>query len=65
MTKTKTHKATKKRIKVTRRGKVLRRHQLAKGHLRAKKPKKKTRHYRRLASVAKADLSKIKQSLGL
>lgn len=65
MTKTKTHKATSKRIKVTRRGKVLRRHQLAKGHLRSKKSKKKTRHYRRPAPVAKADLSKIKQSLGL
>jgi len=61
--KLKTRKSVAKRIKITKTGKVLRRHQLAKGHLRSKRPKKKTREYRRILEVSKADRKKIKRML--
>ena len=63
MPKLKTRKSVAKRIKITKTGKVLRRHQLAKGHLRAKKSKKKTHEYKRVLEVSKADRRKIRKLL--
>lgn len=63
MPKLKTKKSVAKRIRITKTGKVLRRHQLAKGHLRSKKPKKKTHEYKRLKEVSKADRQKVRKLL--
>lgn len=63
MPKLKTKKSVAKRIRITKTGKILRRHQLAKGHLRSKKPKKKTHEYKRLKEVSRAHRRKIKKLL--
>jgi len=63
MPKLKTKKSVAKRIKITKTGKILRRHQLAKGHLRVKRPKKKTYEYKRIVEISKADRKKIKRLL--
>lgn len=63
MPKLKTRKSAAKRIRITKTGKILRRHQLAKGHLRAKKSKKKTHEYKRILEVSKADRKKIRRML--
>lgn len=63
MPKLKTKKSVAKRIRITKTGKIIRRHQQAKGHLRAKKSKKKTHEYKRTLEVSKADGKKIKRQL--
>lgn len=63
MPKLKTKKSVAKRIKITKTGKIIRRHQLAKGHLRAKKSKKKAHEYKRTLEVNKADRKRIKRML--
>lgn len=63
MPKLKTKKSVAKRIKITKTGKVLRRHQLAKGHLRSKKSKKKTHEYKRLKEVSRTNRQTMRKLL--
>lgn len=65
MIKQKTHRGISKRAKTTAGGKIIRRHQLAKGHLRSKKSKKKTQQYQRGKEFSKGDLKKIRRLLRL
>ena len=64
MPKTKTHSATKKRIRVTAGGKLKRRHAM-KSHLLEHKSAKRKRGFRKVYDVAKADARGIKRLLGL
>ncbi len=64
MPKTKTHSASKKRFRVTGKGKVLRRHAM-KSHLLEHKTAKRKRGFRKMHDVSKADTKGIKRLLGL
>lgn len=62
MPKQKTHKGTRKRVKVTAGGKVMR-HQSLHGHYLTKKSTKRKRHLRKQTEVAGAFAGNIKQML--
>jgi large subunit ribosomal protein L35 len=64
MPKTKTHSATKKRFRVTGRGKLVRRHGM-KSHLLEHKTAKRKRGFRKVYDVSQADSKGIKRLLGL
>jgi large subunit ribosomal protein L35 len=63
MPKQKTNKSAAKRFRVTRRGKVMRR-MAGKGHLLAKKSKKRKRSLRRATTCAPLDAKRMKILLG-
>ena len=63
MPKMKTHKATAKRFKITRRGKVRRRKQ-GSGHNRRKKTKRTKREIRQELEVEPVDIPRIERLLG-
>ena len=63
MAKNKTHKGTKKRIKVTGTGKLMRRRALS-SHLLTKKSANKKRKFRKSTVVATADTSRLRGLLG-
>ncbi len=62
MPKMKTHRATKKRFKVTATGKVIRRRP-GTSHLAPGKTQKRVRHLRKAAVVSPSDLKRIKQQI--
>ena len=64
MPKHKTNKAVKKRVKVTKNGKVLL-NRAGKGHLLSKKSAKRRRQMRKKRVAFKADAIKLKKMLGL
>jgi large subunit ribosomal protein L35 len=64
MPKTKTHSATKKRFRVTGKGKLVRRHGM-KSHLLEHKTAKRKRGFRKVYDVSQADSKGIKRLLGL
>ncbi len=64
MPKLKTHKATAKRIQITKSGK-LKRLRAYRSHNRAKKAPDRKRAYRRPQDVAKGDEKKIRRLLGI
>lgn len=64
-TKIKTKKSVAKRFKITGTGKIMRSHQLRTSHLRRSKSKSALRRHAKSVVVNKADVSKIKQLLGL
>ena len=63
MPKQKTNKAVKKRVKVTKNGKVLL-NRAGKGHLLSKKNSKRRRHLRKKRVAAKMDADRLKRMLG-
>ncbi|OGM03005.1 50S ribosomal protein L35 [Candidatus Woesebacteria bacterium GWA1_41_8] len=63
MPKVKTRKSITKRFKVTKTGKVLRR-QSFRGHLNAKKSKKRKRNLKKIVLTKKTYAKKIKKALG-
>ncbi len=63
MPKQKTSKSAAKRFRITRRGKVMRR-MASKGHLLAKKSKKRKRKLRRATACAPMDAKRMKRLLG-
>ncbi|MCX6371763.1 MAG: 50S ribosomal protein L35 [Actinobacteria bacterium] len=64
MPKMKTHSASKKRFRLTGRGKLVRRHGM-KSHLLEPKTPKRKRGFRKVYDVSKADTKGIKRLLGL
>lgn len=64
MPKTKTHSATKKRFRLTAKGKLVRRHAM-KSHLLEKKTAKRKRGFRKLYDVDQADVREVRRLLGL
>lgn len=63
MPKAKTNKAVKKRVKVTKNGKVLL-NRAGKGHLLSKKSAKRRRHLRKKRVAAEMDAKRLKKMLG-
>lgn len=64
MPKTKTHSASKKRFRVTAKGKLVRRHGM-KSHILEHKTAKRKRGFRKMYDVSQADSKGIKRLLGL
>jgi large subunit ribosomal protein L35 len=64
MPKIKTHKSFKKRVKITKNGKVLR-GKPGRRHLLSGKPSKRKRKLRRSAEVGKEEAFRVKRLLGL
>ena len=63
MPKQKTHKATAKRIKTTKKGKMLRM-RAGRNHLRRKRSKRALRSYSRYEAVATVDQPSVRKTLG-
>ncbi len=64
MPKTKTHSASKKRFRLTAKGKLVRRHGM-KSHILEHKTAKRKRGFRKMYDVSQADSKGIKRLLGL
>ncbi|NLE22825.1 MAG: 50S ribosomal protein L35 [Actinobacteria bacterium] len=64
MPKTKTHSASKKRFRLTAKGKLVRRHGM-KSHILEHKTAKRKRGFRKMCDVSQADSKGIKRLLGL
>lgn len=65
MSKQKTKKSIKKRVKITATGKILRRHQLGSGHLKRKKSKSALVRQRKTFEYFKGEAKNLRKVLGI